>query len=195
MRGGLGGGDESLERPLSFPRIEGENGEHGLELERSVLNLNMLLVHGLIGEEADPWPPPAGDKELETKSDPKSSDFKSLEYASFPPSFTGVVGSLSCRSKAWRRDEDLQGMNLSLQVDFEGEDKVEIPRNELENVSRRSEVWFIPAGRFKPVLVFCGDSIFSDHSLIVVIDLIDIRKKTNNRRRRRLQKKLNNLLN
>lgn len=61
-------------------------------------------------------------------------------------------------------------MNLSLQVDFEGEDKVEIPRNELENVSRRSEVWFIPAGRFKPVLVFCGDSIFSDHSLIVVID-------------------------
>jgi hypothetical protein len=55
-------------------------------------------------------------------------------------------------------------MNLSLQVDLDGEDKLEIPRNELENVSKRNEVWFIPAGRFKPVLVLCGDAISGFYS-------------------------------
>jgi hypothetical protein len=68
--GGLGGVEDSLEIPLSCPKIEGENGELGPEW--SVLNLNIFLL-GLLNP---PWPP-AGE-EKEPKSDPKSSDFNNL---------------------------------------------------------------------------------------------------------------------
>lgn len=58
-------------------------------------------------------------------------------------------------------EEDLQGMNLSLQVDDldEGDDKFDNARKEPEKVSSLSEVPFIPAGRFKPVFLDCGESI------------------------------------
>lgn len=74
-------------------------------------------------------------------------------------------------------DEDLHGMNLSLQIvdfDDDGELKLDIIRGEDieierreeeqgeegEEVSSRSEVSFIPAGRFKPLFLLCEDSIF-----------------------------------
>lgn len=70
----------------------------------------------------------------------------------------------------WSLEDDLQGMNLSLQdEDFEGDDtdeRFEIARGEaddgvVEHVSRRSEVMLdIPAGRFIPDFLACGDSIF-----------------------------------
>lgn len=88
-------------------------------------------------------------------------------------------------------------MNLSLQVDLEGEDKLEIPRNELENVSRRNEVWFIPAGRFNPVLVLCGDAISGFSFKItgnVVFVLVWSETETTNNRRRRLQKNQRELI-
>lgn len=59
-------------------------------------------------------------------------------------------------------EEDLQGMNLSLQVDDldEGDDRFDNARKEPENVSSLREVSFIPAGRFNPVFLVCGKSIF-----------------------------------
>ena len=64
----------------------------------------------------------------------------------------------------WSLDDDLQGMNLSLQVeDFElegeEEERLEMARAEREKVSRRSEVPDIPAGRFNPGFLASGDSI------------------------------------
>lgn len=103
-------------------------------------------------------------EEGEAKSDPKSSHFNNLEYASLLPSFTG--DGLSTRPNVCRREEDRQGMNLSLHVlDFEGEVRLEMERREegevrlaMERkddgdepkVSRRSEVPDIPAGRLRP---------------------------------------------
>lgn len=60
-------------------------------------------------------------------------------------------------------EEDLQGMNLSLQVDDdlgEGDDKFDNARTEPEKVSSLREVSFIPEGRFNPVFLVCGASIF-----------------------------------
>ena len=78
-------------------------------------------------------------------------------------------------------EEDLHGINLSLQVDdfdddgevkldiIRGED-IEIERKEEEpdKVSSRSEVSFIPAGRFRPLFLLCGESIFLGFFFICV---------------------------
>jgi hypothetical protein len=70
----------------------------------------------------------------------------------------------------WSLEDDLQGMNLSLHVEvFEGDDddeRFEIARGEadeggVDRVSRRSDAMLdIPAGRFIPDFLACGDSIF-----------------------------------
>lgn len=118
--GGLGGVAASPEPTLSCPKIDGENGELGPEECCSVLNLSMFLL-GLIGEPPPLTPPEP--KSPDPKSVPKSSVFSNLLYASLapPPSFTG--DAFSIRPNVCSLDEDLQGMNLSLQedVDFDGD--------------------------------------------------------------------------
>ena len=113
-----------------------------------------MFLLGLIGD-----PGPALEKD--PKSDPKSSALNNLEYTSFPPSLSG--DPLSINPKVCSLDDDLHGMNLSLQLeDFEGDaDKFDMVRGdpklvtarkvEPEKVSRRSDVSDIPAGRFNPV--------------------------------------------
>lgn len=145
------------------PKTEGELGP-----EFSVLNLSIFLL-GLMGEA-----PPAGE-EKQPKSAPKSSDFNNLEYASVvPPSFNGDVFSTS--PKVCSLDEDLQGMNLSLQVadlDEGDDDRLDMVRGDLldigddaklvvrfelggeENVSSRREVSDIVDGRLIPLFLLC----------------------------------------
>lgn len=69
-------------------------------------------------------------------------------------------------------EDDLQGMNLSLQDEvFEGEDKLDIALGddthvtalkelEEERVSSLKEVSFIPDGRFRPLFLLGVESIF-----------------------------------
>lgn len=117
----------------------------------------------LLGLSGEGGAAPAGEereREGEAKSDPKSSDFNNLEYASLLPSFTG--DGLSTSPNVCSLEEDLHGMNRSLQAefDFEGDVRLEMERREegelrveMEDaaaVSSRSEVPDIPAGRFKP---------------------------------------------
>lgn len=166
--GGLGGVETSPESPLSIPKMEGEYGELGPEC--SVLNLSIFLL-GLNG---DPMFP-AGE-EKEPKSAPKSSDRNNLMYASFPPpSFPGDAFSTS--PNACSRDDDLQGMNLSLQfADFDdgeddrfesvlgdidiGDGKFVLDRSDdplgVEKVSSRREVSFIVDGRLIPLFLLGG---------------------------------------
>lgn len=74
----------------------------------------------------------------------------------------------------WSLEDDLQGMNLSLHVEcFEGDERERREEgddndngdgdgDDDENVSRRSVVPDIPAGRFSPDgFLACGDSILS----------------------------------
>ena len=91
-----------------------------------------------------------------------------------PPSLTGEP-FFSTSPKVCSLEEDLHGMNLSLQVeDFDGgDDKLDIALGdddtlarkeagpEAGNVSNRREDWFIPDGRFKPLFLLGGEeSIF-----------------------------------
>lgn len=166
--GGLGGVETSFEREVSVcPKTEGELGP-----EFSVLNLSIFLL-GLMGELAHPLEPAGEEKQL--KSAPKSSDFNNLEYASLfppPPSFTG--DAFSTRPKVCSLEEDLQGMNLSLQLaDLEDgdDDRFDIVRGDLfdigdeaklvvrfdlggeEKASRRREVSDIVDGRLIPLFL------------------------------------------
>ena len=83
-------------------------------------------------------------------------------------------------------EEDLHGINLSLQVDdfdddgelkldiIRGED-IEIERKEEEEpekVSSRSEVSFIPEGRFRPLFLLCGESIFRGFLIFVKLECL-----------------------
>ena len=126
-----------------------------------------MFLLGLRGEggAAAPAGEEREEREGEAKSDPKSSDFNNLEYASLLPSFTG--DGLSTSPNVCSLEEDLHGMNRSLQAefDFEGDVRLEMERREegelrveMEGrkeedagaVSRRSEVPDMPAGSFKP---------------------------------------------
>lgn len=103
--------------------MEDELGE--LHPVLSVLNLNILLLPGLIGDPPpDPLALPAKGEE-HPKSDPNNSVLNNLAYASFPPSLSGEA--LSFSPNVCSLDDDLHGINLSLQVpDFDGDDKLEI---------------------------------------------------------------------
>lgn len=151
------------------PKTEGGKGELGPEF--SVLNLSIFLL-GLMGELA-PFVP-AGE-EKQSKSDPKSSDFNNLEYASLVPSFTGDAFSTS--PNVCNLEEDLHGMNLSLQLvdlDDGDDDRFDIVRGDLfdigddaklvvvrfvlggeENVSSRREVSDMVDGRLIPLFLLC----------------------------------------
>lgn len=172
--GGLGGVAASPEAPLSWPKIDGEKGELGPEECCSVLNLNMFLLG--LGE--PPLTPPAP-KSGDPKSDPKSSVFNNLLYASLPPpppSFTGDAFSIN--PNVCSLDEERQGMNLSLQADEdldgdEDADRFEIVLGDIdfsgeasligeeaeESVWRRRDVSDIDAGRLSPLFLLCAVSI------------------------------------
>lgn len=129
-----------------------------------------MFLFGLIGD-----PLPAGEEN--PKSAPKSSDFNNLEYASFPPSLTG--DAFSTNPKVCSLDDDLQGMNLSLQLpDFdEGEERFDRVLGDIvkgdgkfaadrtdepgEMASSLREDSDIEAGRLIPLFLLCEKSIFS----------------------------------
>lgn len=183
--GGLGGVDASPDNPPSCPRMEGENGELGPDPWCSVLNRSMFLL-GLIGEGAPPPPPdlaPPATKSPHPKSDPKSSDFSNLEYTSLPPPPSIAGDAFSISPNVCSRDDDRQGMNLSLQLeaDLDGDedaDRFEIVLGDIdlrgdgsgftdggeEKVWRRKEAPDIDAGRFMPLFLLCEVSIFSSLS-------------------------------
>lgn len=157
--------------------MEGENGELGPEEFCSVLNLSIFLL-GVVGD--DPPRTPPAPKSQDPKSDPKSSVFNNLLYASLPPpppSFTGDAFSIS--PNVCSLDEERQGMNLSLQadVDLDGDedaDRFEIVLGDIDfsgddsligeaedRVWSRRDVSDIEDGRLRPLFLLIEESIFS----------------------------------